>query len=98
MGIATVLNDEKFDLFFSFMLGIGIICMLRPICAGSECNKNKPPAEKDFDQYIYRMAAGKCYEFKSEIIDCPSNGAIEAFQQSISSTNSFSNRSTQIHI
>lgn len=95
MGLATLLQDEKFNLFFSFILGIGIICILRPICSGSECNINKPPVEKDFDQYVYRMAAGKCYQFTSEITECPSNGAIEAFQ---STNGSFSHRPTRIDI
>jgi hypothetical protein len=95
MGIATLLKDEKFNLFFSFILGVGIICILRPICSGPECNVNKPPVEKDFDQYIYRMSAGKCYQFTSDIVECPTKGAIEAFQ---STRESFSYRPTRIEI
>lgn len=95
MSLATLLNDERFNLFFSLILGIGIICMIRPMCAGSECMTLKPPAEKDFDQYVYRVAGGKCYEFKSELVECPTDGAIEAFQQPLSQA-SFSHRPTPI--
>jgi hypothetical protein len=81
MGLLTILKDEKFNYFFSFMLGIGIICMVRPMCKGSECSINKAPSDKDFDKNVYRMSAGKCYEFKTETTECPSTGAIEAFEE-----------------
>ena len=81
MGLPEILKDTRFNTFFSFVLGIGIICMLRPMCSGAECNVNKPPAETDFDKYVYRMGGGSCYEFKTEIVKCPPSGAVEAFQQ-----------------
>ena len=81
MGILQVLQDAKFNVFFSFVLGIGLICIFRPQCSGSDCNINKAPAEKDFDKYVYRMGEGSCYEFKTEIINCPASGAVEAFRE-----------------
>ena len=36
---------------------------------------------KDFDKYVYRMGGGRCFEFKSEIVDCPVSGTIEAFRE-----------------
>jgi hypothetical protein len=64
MGLSEILKDEKFNVFFSFILGIGIICVLRPICSGENCSITKPPHEKDFEKYVYRMGKGTCYEFK----------------------------------
>ena len=81
MNLLKLLGDDKFNKFFSFILGIGIICMIRPMCKGDECSVKKAPEEKDFDQHVYRLAQ-KCYEFKSEIVACPSSGVIEAFQTS----------------
>jgi hypothetical protein len=81
MGIINLLHDERFNVFFSVMLGIGIICILRPMCKGSECNVMKAPSDKDFDKFAYRMGGGKCYEFKSQIVECPSSGTIEAFRE-----------------
>lgn len=81
MGVLSFLKDERFNIFFSFVLGVGLICILRPLCTGSECNVSKAPEEKDFEKYVYRMGGGKCYEFKSEIIECPSSGAVEAFRE-----------------
>ena len=91
MNLLKLLSDDKFNKFFSFILGIGIICMIRPMCKGDECSVKKAPEEKDFDQYVYRLGE-KCYEFKSEIIACPSSGVIEAFQ----TTQGFASRQSPI--
>jgi hypothetical protein len=80
MGVLELLQDKKFNLLFSFILGVGIICILRPVCSGSDCNITKAPSEKDFDKYVYRMGSGTCYEFKTEIVTCPASGSIEAFR------------------
>jgi hypothetical protein len=80
MNIFKLLHDERFNVFFSFILGIGIICILRPVCVGAECEVSKPPSEKDFDKYVYRLGA-KCYEFKTNITECPASGTIEAFRE-----------------
>jgi hypothetical protein len=89
MNLLNFLKDERFSVFFSFVLGVGLICVFRPICSGSECNVEKPPAEQDFDNYVYRMSGGKCFEFKSEIVECPSSGTIEAFRECTTNTETF---------
>ena len=81
MNILRILKDERFSLFFSFLIGVGIMCMCRPLCECSECSISKAPTEKDFDKYVYRMGGGRCFEFKSEIVDCPASGTIEAFRE-----------------
>ena len=79
MSIIKYINDERFNVFFSVMLGIGIVAIFRPICSGAECTVSKPPKEDDFDKFVYRMG-GKCQEFKTDIVECPPSGAIEAFR------------------
>lgn len=83
--LLKMLNDNKFNVFFSFMLGLGIVCIFRPMCAGKECQLEKPPISKEFDKYVYRMGS-KCIEFKPEIMECPVSGAIEAFREKINNT------------
>ena len=78
--IWDMLNSYKFNMAFSFLLGIGIICVFRPICKGVECVINKPASTKDVDGNVYRMGKD-CYEFKTEITECPVSGAIEAFRE-----------------
>jgi len=80
MNLLKLLREENFNVFFSFMLGIGIICILHPRCTGPDCAVRKAPSEKDFDQYVYRIGGDKCYSFKTETVDCPTSGAIEAFK------------------
>ena len=79
MGIIKFINDKRFDVFFSIMLGIGVVALFRPICSGLECNITKAPTESDFDKHVYRMGS-KCHEFKTTIVECPTSGAIEAFR------------------
>lgn len=81
MGVLSFLNDERFNVFFSFVLGVGLVCMFRPLCSGDDCNVNKAPSDKEFEKYVYRMGQNKCYEFKSEIVECPASGTIEAFRE-----------------
>ena len=81
MNLLKLLHDDKFNVFFSLMLGIGIICIIRPICTGSECAVKKAPSEKDFDQFVYRVGGDKCYSFKTETVECPSSGVIESFRE-----------------
>lgn len=102
MGLLGFLNDERFNVFFSFVLGLGLICVFRPLCSGSDCDTMKPPSEQDFDKYVYRMGGGKCFEFKSEVVNCPASGTIEAFRECINTSNietfrdQFSRRETPI--
>jgi hypothetical protein len=80
MGLLQLLNDKRFNMLFSFVVGVGVICLFRPACKGKECELNKPPTEKDFDKHVYRIGE-KCYEFKTDIVKCPPSGAIEAFKE-----------------
>jgi hypothetical protein len=102
MDLLGFLNDKRFNIFFSFLLGIGLVCLIKPTCTDSSCNITKAPTDKEFEKYVYRMSGNKCYEFKSEIVDCPSSGTIEAFREcSIGSSketfrDQFSRRNTPI--
>ena len=86
MNLVKLLNDDKFNIMFSFLVGLGIICMVRPMCSGAECNVTKAPAEKDFDKYVYRINGDKCYSFKTETVQCPTDGVIESYKEAPRST------------
>lgn len=98
MMLQKLLNDNKFNVFFSFMLGLGLVCIMKPMCTGDNCSINKPPAESDFDKYVYRLGS-KCYKFDTVISECPTQGAIEAFRQNMKEPymgDSFVRRRTRI--
>ena len=78
--LTDLLKSQMFNIMFSFAVGIGIIAILRPVCKGEACNQMKAPPIKEWDGYVYRMGS-KCYEYKSDVIECPSNGgSIESFR------------------
>jgi hypothetical protein len=100
MNLSKLLRDDNFNMFFSLMVGIGLMCLFRPMCVGKDCTVSKPPSEKDFEKYVYRLG-GSCYEFKTEVMECPASGAIEAFQthhaiETREKGSQFSNRRTPI--
>jgi hypothetical protein len=78
--ITHLLKSNSFNVLFSFLLGLGIICIIRPMCKGDNCNVFKAPKIKEFDGNVY-MISRDCYEFKPEIVECPSSGTIEAFEE-----------------
>lgn len=81
MILLRILNDDRFNIVFSILLGIGIVCIIRPLCIGSECSIEKPPVSDDFDKYVYKLGK-KCYEFTPDIVECSKNEhAVEAFKE-----------------
>ena len=76
--LSDLMKSKLFNVVFSFALGLGLAAIFRPVCKGDDCKKVKAPPSKDWDGYVYRMGA-KCYEYKSEIIECPKEGFIEGF-------------------
>ena len=78
--IDHILKNNNFNILFSFLVGLGIICIIRPICKGDNCNIFKAPKIKEFDGNVY-MISKNCYEFKPEIVECPQSGTIEAFEE-----------------
>jgi hypothetical protein len=82
MSLIKMLNDDKFNIFFSILVGIGLICIIKPACSGLDCSIDKPPISSDFDKYVYRLGI-KCHEFTPEIMECPtkSEDTVEAFKE-----------------
>lgn len=73
-----ILKTEKFAMFFSFVVGFAIVAITIPICKGEECYIKKAPSVEEMKKSTYRIGM-KCYQFKSETIECPATGVIEAF-------------------
>lgn len=92
--IQDIMKKPMFNIAFSFILGVGIIAIFRPMCKDEsgkpvECTTNKAPPVADWDNAVYRVGS-KCYEYKSQIVDCPKNKKdyIEAFQSEFNQRNS----------
>ncbi len=63
---------------FSFIIGFGLIAILIPVCKGDACFLKKAPSVEDMKNSTYHIGK-KCYQFTPEIVECPAEGAIEAF-------------------
>lgn len=72
------LRTKSFNSVFSFILGLGIMAILKPICHGPNCIIQKAPSIEEVAKTTYQLGS-KCYQFKSEPVDCPANGVIEPF-------------------
>lgn len=79
MSISQVLRKPLFGNIVSFMLGIAIVMVLTPMCRGKDCMIVKAPPLHEVNKTVYHIAS-KCYKFEAVPMDCPAQGAIEAFQ------------------
>lgn len=76
------LKSPTFNYVFSFILGLGLMAVLKPTCKGDECRILKAPPLEDVKKTTYQLGAA-CYQFHTEPIACPSKGVIEPFQRSM---------------
>jgi hypothetical protein len=60
-GIATLI---------SFVLGVGIAAMFRPVCKGPECLVIRGPPIQDIRDAVYQFGT-KCVEFQANPVKCP---------------------------
>jgi hypothetical protein len=64
------MNNEMFNIIFSFVVGAGIVAIARPLCKGDECKVTKAPPVKDWDNAVYRIGAD-CHEYTVKTVQCP---------------------------
>jgi hypothetical protein len=76
------LKTERFSMVFSFILGLGCMALLKPICKGSECHIQKAPPYNEVKESTYQLGTD-CYRFEAANIECPKTGVIEPFQRFI---------------
>jgi hypothetical protein len=74
------LKTENFSNVASFLLGLGLMCLLKAECKGSECKILKAPPLDEVNKATYQLG-GKCYKFRSSPIDCPAGTIIEPFER-----------------
>ena len=75
-----LIKSDSFDNVFSFVLALGCMTLLKPICKGEECEVRKPPSVDEIKTSTYQLGS-KCYKFIPEHVECPEKGAIEPFER-----------------
>jgi hypothetical protein len=74
------LKTKEFSYVFSFIVGLGLMALFRPICHGDSCVIQKAPPIDEVNRTTYQLGS-KCYQFRSVGAECPKEGIVEAFEQ-----------------
>ena len=69
-------KSERYSLFFSFVIGVGLMAVLKPACREADCATKKGANPEEVMNTTYQIA-NTCYQFGMRHVDCPSHGAIE---------------------
>jgi hypothetical protein len=77
--LTDILKDPKFDMVFSFLMGVFLILLIRPVCKGDNCFSYKAPPVKDIKEHVYKIG-DTCYKFVPKESKCPMTGVVEPFQ------------------
>ena len=72
-------KSETYSIVFSVILGMGIMAVLKPTCTTDECIIKKAPSQEEVTSATYQIGS-KCYNFKTNTVDCPGTGVIEPFR------------------
>jgi hypothetical protein len=77
-----LIQSDSFDNVFSFVLALGCMALLKPICKGAECEVKKAPPFDEVTTSTYQLGS-KCYKFTMDHMECPETGVIEPFERFI---------------
>ena len=77
--LADILKDPKFDMVFSFLMGVFLILLIRPVCKGESCFSYKAPPVQEIKEHVYKIG-DTCYKFVPKEAKCPMTGVVEPFQ------------------
>jgi len=72
-------KSEKYSLAFSFIVGVGIMAVLKPACRDLDCTKKKGANPEEVLKSTYQIGS-KCYQFGTRHTECVAEGVIEAFE------------------
>jgi hypothetical protein len=75
-------KSEKYSLAFSFIVGVGIMAVLKPGCREKDCTAKRGANPEEVTSATYQIG-NKCYQFKVRDTECPSEGVVEAFRASM---------------
>jgi hypothetical protein len=77
--LADILKDPRFNKVFSFLMGVFVILLVKPVCKGDSCFTYKAPPMKDMREHAYKIG-DTCYKFVPKEAKCPLVGVVEPFQ------------------
>jgi len=72
------IKSDTFNNIFSFVIGLGFMALLKPVCKGDACRIQKAPPYEEVKKSTYQLGAS-CYKFEAQHVECPPEGFIEPF-------------------
>ena len=76
--LIDILKDKRFNYVFSFLMGIFLCILARPICKGESCFSLKSPPITEIKESAYKIG-DTCYKFVPKEVKCPVSGVVEPF-------------------
>lgn len=67
--LQKVVHSQYGGALISVVLGLGLACLFRKACKGSDCIRFKSPSVKDLDGQVYRHGA-TCHAFTAVTKNC----------------------------
>jgi hypothetical protein len=61
------LKTKNFHMLFSFLLGIFVVIIWRPVCEKEDCIKRELPNLNEINNSTYQIGT-KCYQFRTNIL------------------------------
>jgi hypothetical protein len=61
------LKTKNFHMLFSFLLGIFIVIIWRPVCNNDDCIKHELPDVNEINSSTYQIG-NKCYQFRTNSV------------------------------
>ncbi len=76
--LRAFMRSRRFNIAFSFILGLFLVILFSPVCRGGACYTYRPPPVAEVCSGVYRLT-DKCYKFRTEDVPCPPSGVIEPY-------------------
>lgn len=70
--LKEMMNDRKFAIFISIILGLGVASLFRQVCDGNKCVVIKGPSIREVQKKVFKVD-DKCYTYNPKSTKCPSS-------------------------
>ncbi len=74
VSLFSIMAIPSIATLISFILGIGLATMFRPICKGPDCLVIRGPPVQELRETVYQFGS-RCVEFKTRTVECPKDGS-----------------------
>lgn len=75
MAMLDILNTPTAAILMSFILGLGIAIMFRPMCKDGICKIEHGPKASSMNGNVYPFG-NKCYLYTSRAVECIPNAVL----------------------